>query len=113
MKGQAHATPEVAIKLALGDEKVVNIPARAKRRNQRRAKIRLWNKGIRRCHWCEGKFKSMEEATVDHRIPLGKGGLNNDNNKVLACEKCNHTKDNQMPSYETINDLLKAKGLVD
>jgi 5-methylcytosine-specific restriction endonuclease McrA len=55
----------------------------------------------------------MEDATVDHRIPLGKGGLNNDNNKVLACGPCNHSKDNSMPSYETINDMLKAKGLVD
>ena len=111
--GQAHATPDVAIQLALGNEKVVRIPTRAKRRSQKRAKIRLWEKGCRHCEWCGCEFKTIDDATVDHRIPLGRGGLNNDNNKVLACSPCNNLKDNSMPSYDSMHELLKAKRLMD
>lgn len=49
-----------------------------------------------RCHWCrDGLFR--ETATIDHRIPLARGGLDNANNMVLACEPCNKKRGSDMP----------------
>lgn len=48
------------------------------------------------CHIC-GKFLTVETATIDHLIPLAKGGSNGQDNLRLACEKCNSNKGNKMP----------------
>lgn len=48
------------------------------------------------CHWCRRKLQ-WEEATVDHVVPLSRGGLHNHNNMVLACETCNRGRGNAMP----------------
>ncbi len=44
-----------------------------------------------RCAFC---FKRCEKLTVDHVVPLSKGGLDNYDNVVGACEKCNHQRSN-------------------
>lgn len=36
-----------------------------------------------------------EKATVEHVIPLSKGGTNRKNNLVAACVKCNQARGNQ------------------
>lgn len=48
------------------------------------------------CHWCRVGLDDTD-ATVDHRIPLSRGGLNNRNNLVLACAPCNQGRGNAMP----------------
>ena len=45
------------------------------------------------CYMCS-KVLTYKEATVDHFIPISKGGLNNMNNFRLACEPCNSAKGN-------------------
>lgn len=45
------------------------------------------------CKWCAKKL-TKETGTIDHLIPLSKGGLNNPNNYVLACEPCNSKRGN-------------------
>ena len=42
------------------------------------------------CHYC-----SREANTVDHLIPLIKGGTNHETNLVAACSKCNYAKQDQ------------------
>lgn len=49
------------------------------------------------CHWCKTGFEKVQDATLDHVIPLSKGGLDHPNNIVLAHEKCNGEKGNKMP----------------
>jgi len=51
------------------------------------------------CHWCNEKL-TKETATLDHVIPLAKGGLNNMNNYVLACEPCNQKRGCNMPELK-------------
>lgn len=54
------------------------------------------------CHWCrryvEEKARYPEmKATLDHVIPLDRGGSNGLDNLVLACKPCNDKRANRMP----------------
>lgn len=44
-----------------------------------------------RCRWC-GILLTEKTATIDHIIPLGKGGSNRRDNLTLACHPCNKSK---------------------
>lgn len=44
------------------------------------------------CAYCKRKFTSRLRPTVDHIIPLSKGGLHTISNLVLACQPCNSRK---------------------
>jgi len=43
---------------------------------------------------------TKETATLDHVIPISRGGLNNANNYVIACEPCNSERGNNMPEVK-------------
>src|SRR5207244_411029 len=43
------------------------------------------------CHYCGENF-SVEELTVDHKIPVLRGGEDIPSNVVLACLSCNSQK---------------------
>lgn len=46
-----------------------------------------------KCGHC-GKKQEVFETTIDHIIPLNKGGLNDEYNLIALCEKCNERKAN-------------------
>lgn len=48
-------------------------------------------KGV--CYLCEKKF-SRAELTMDHLIPLSRGGRSTKKNIVVACKRCNSLKKN-------------------
>ena len=66
-----------------------------RRGNYRKHRMKLLAKS-NRCHWC-GAVLTIETSTLDHKIPLALGGLDNKNNWVLACEPCNHDRGSEMP----------------
>ncbi len=43
------------------------------------------------CRWC-GATLTSHTATLDHIVPLAKGGLNQESNYCLACDACNSTR---------------------
>lgn len=50
------------------------------------------------CWWCGEEFaKGVLKPSVDHRIPLEKGGSHNPGNIVIAHLKCNCSKGAKMP----------------
>ncbi len=51
-------------------------------------------KGI--CHWCGVKFPPAE-LTMDHIVPVIRGGASNRGNVVPACKECNNRKKNLLP----------------
>jgi len=51
------------------------------------------------CHWCNMRLDE-KTATIEHVIPLSRGGLNNANNLKLACEPCNKKRGNSMPELK-------------
>lgn len=49
-----------------------------------------------KCYWCSCHMG--DTATVDHYIPLAKGGSNGADNIVMACPSCNYSKGAKLPS---------------
>jgi 5-methylcytosine-specific restriction endonuclease McrA len=60
-------------------------------RNGRTDKQALANRDGARCHYC-GTRRKLRGLTVDHVVPLTRGGSNARANKVLACRPCNAVK---------------------
>lgn len=53
------------------------------------------NGGHLECAFCGHRGLSMQRATIDHFIPVSKGGKRRDmTNLVVACEECNKHKGN-------------------
>lgn len=48
------------------------------------------------CFYCRVKLDGLGQ--VDHYLPLSKGGTNYPSNIVLACDSCNLSKGNRLPS---------------
>jgi len=94
--GITHVTPEKAIELAIKPPPIS--PMIKKRKVQTSRKNRLHKKHPF-CNWCE-KEVTREESTVDHVIPLHRGGLDNNNNIVLSCEPCNRERGHDMPELK-------------
>ena len=51
--------------------------------------MRKLNEGV--CYYCEGKFPP-KELTMDHKVPLARGGMSVKANLVPACKPCNDQK---------------------
>lgn len=45
---------------------------------------------------------TIHNLTIDHKIPLSKGGANNEDNLQTLCKDCNHAKGNKM-NYDPKN----------
>ncbi len=48
------------------------------------------------CHYCSNSFKP-KELTMDHIIPLARGGKTTKGNVVCACKECNSKKKYLLP----------------
>ncbi len=83
---------------------------RDKSRELRRS--RWWQNrlALGRCHWCECSFPP-EELTMDHVIPLTRGGKSSRNNVVPCCKECNAKKKYLLPMEweEYLNHLGKSE----
>ncbi len=56
-------------------------------------KQKILAKSDDRCCHCGRKAYIGYGATVDHYVPISKGGINDDCNLVMLCETCNKEKD--------------------
>lgn len=56
----------------------------------------IYRKSKGHCCLC-GNFVDYEEYTIDHIIPLAKGGTNELNNLQCACKVCNNIKTDVLP----------------
>lgn len=91
-------TPRQAVAMAF------NLPPKVKakrRKSYKDVKEKLWNHGIRTCRWC-GLDLVLEagennSATLEHIVPLSRGGVENRNNYSLACQNCNNWRGEDMP----------------
>ena len=52
-----------------------------------------------KCCWCPTMI-DINTSTLEHIIPLGRGGLDNPNNRALACAPCNKDRANNMPELK-------------
>ncbi len=61
-----------------------------------------------RCYYCGRKFR-VDELTMDHLVPLARGGRSVLGNVVPACKDCNNRKKYLLPSEweEYLSSLRK------
>ena len=88
----AHVTEFIAI---LSDEEIRRERAKARELRQSPWWKRKRSTGI--CHYCGNKFAAAE-LTMDHLVPLVRGGRSTKGNVVPACKECNTKKKHQLPS---------------
>ncbi len=69
---------------------------RAKARELR--KSRWWQQKTARgrCYYCNKKI-AYKEITMDHLVPLARGGRSSKDNLVPSCKECNTKKHSMMP----------------
>ncbi len=82
---------------------------REKRKAKELKKTRWWRRKLERgiCYYC-GRRVPPEELTMDHKIPLSRGGLSTRENIVPACKECNSKKKYLSPwEWEEYLQLLK------
>lgn len=82
---------------------------RAKARELRKTPYfqELLRRGI--CHYCGQKFKP-EELTLDHIVPVARGGRSTRGNLVVCCRSCNRTKSCLTPAEQLLDELSGEGG---
>jgi len=101
-------TPREAVAMAGAPPPFVGTVKR-NRKHYQLWRRKLWKKQGKLCHWCGMPMMrtTMHDpnsvsllATIEHVIPLARGGLDNANNIVLAHLICNTRRGHDMPEIE-------------
>lgn len=87
---------KMAIDMAFVPPKIAQKAQKDTQRGHYRSVRRKMLAKSNKCHWCP-TILTLDASTVDHVIPLHRGGLDNANNRVLACEPCNNRRGHDMP----------------
>lgn len=71
---------------------------REKEKGRDLRKTRWWKNRLARgiCHYCGGSFPPSE-LTMDHLVPIIRGGRSTQGNVVPACKECNSKKGYLLP----------------
>lgn len=62
-----------------------------------------------KCHYCEEKFKRTE-LTMDHVVPVARGGKSTKGNVVPSCRPCNQKKKLETPAEAILDQLNTGQG---
>ena len=98
-------------------EEVYVEPGFVARERQRARKLRQkswWKRKLSQgsCYYC-GRHFTPQSLTMDHIIPLAKGGRSVKINVAAACKKCNNAKKNLVPNeWESYLERLKTKSVL-
>jgi 5-methylcytosine-specific restriction endonuclease McrA len=57
------------------------------------------------CHYCGGKFPP-KDLTMDHIVPISRGGKSNKGNLVPACKSCNSNKKYYTPAEIILREKM-------
>jgi len=83
------------------------------RRKARELRESPWWKNILQrgeCHYCKKRFPSSA-LTMDHIVPVSRGGTSTRGNVVPACENCNKTKRHLTPAEQALRQLEDSGAL--
>lgn len=85
---------------------------RAKARELRKTPYfqELFRKGI--CHYCGEKFP-QSELTLDHIVPVARGGRSTRGNIAVCCRQCNMEKKYLTPAEMILRQLEKEANSAD
>lgn len=59
----------------------------------------LWKHQKGTCRWCGKGLNPFEDCTIDHLVPVSKGGGHTMENLVFACSRCNFTRNDGKTSF--------------
>jgi 5-methylcytosine-specific restriction protein A len=84
-------------------------PKRIKKEREKAQKLKKsswWQNKIREgvCHYCQSKFLP-KELTMDHVVPIARGGTSSEGNIVPSCKTCNSKKKLKTPAEEILEKL--------
>src|SRR5918999_1700189 len=82
---------------------------RRERQKARELRASQWWKRKRAagiCHHCGGKFP-VKELTMDHLVPIVRGGKSTKGNLVPSCKKCNSDRKYRLPFEDSLPDAEK------
>jgi 5-methylcytosine-specific restriction endonuclease McrA len=65
--------------------------------NHRHFIVRAMLREDNKCYICQKRL-TFDTATIDHFIPLSRGGDDTPENRKLACEGCNLEKGDKVPA---------------
>jgi 5-methylcytosine-specific restriction endonuclease McrA len=60
------------------------------------------------CHYCNKKF-SAKDLTMDHVVPIARGGTSTQGNVVPACKSCNQDKKLSTPVDQIFEQLAQER----
>ena len=77
-------------------------PKNVKREKEKARKLRQsawWQSKLDKgeCHYCGNKFP-RKQFTMDHVVPLSRGGASTKGNVVICCKECNNQKKSLTPA---------------
>ena len=85
--------------------------AREREKAQKLKKSQWWldklNQGV--CHYCGKKF-APTELSMDHVVPVARGGTSTKANVVPACKPCNASKKLTTPVEELLKKISSNEG---
>lgn len=98
--GKKFASIKEAVEMALtAPDKVAKNDQDKRGKNNRKKRAALIKKGVTSCFWCNEPL-TLDNSTLEHKIPLARGGLDNANNRTLACHDCNNGRGHNMPELD-------------
>lgn len=56
------------------------------------------------CYYCEKSF-AHEDLTMDHKVPISRGGTSTKGNVVVCCKSCNSEKKYYTPAEKLLKEL--------
>lgn len=98
---QSGHSPKVGLE-EMSEPFIVDVSEAEIRREREKArslrKTRWWNQKLSRgtCHYCGQRF-SPDELTMDHIVPIIRGGKTTKNNVAAVCKECNNKKKYLLP----------------
>lgn len=86
-------------------------PKRVKKERETAKKLResgWWKQKLAEgiCHYCGEKF-AAKELTLDHIVPIARGGTSSKGNVVPSCKPCNQSKHLDTPVDQILRSLSK------
>ncbi len=88
-------------------------PGHIKREKEKARKLRQSNwwqnkLDVGECRYCGNKF-NREALTMDHVVPLARGGTSAKRNVVVSCKECNNKKKYLTPAEIILQEKLNQE----
>lgn len=84
--------------------------AREKKKARELRKSQWWQQQLQKevCHYCNQRF-AAGDLTMDHVLPIVRGGKSSKGNIVACCKQCNNDKKYLTPAEIILKNMEKSR----